>query len=85
MATVTAAQFNRDVSAAKRAAAQGPVFVTYRGRATHVLLTMADYEAQVGGRTLLEALHPGWLNAPGVVAELELPVRDELPRAAELA
>jgi prevent-host-death family protein len=43
MPTVSAREFNQDVSAAKRAAADGPVIITDRGRPSHVLLTIADY------------------------------------------
>jgi prevent-host-death family protein len=43
MAEVTARDFNRDVSAAKRAALKGPVIITDRGQPSHVLLTIEDY------------------------------------------
>ncbi|MDR1295742.1 MAG: type II toxin-antitoxin system prevent-host-death family antitoxin [Bifidobacteriaceae bacterium] len=57
MAEIAAQQFNRDVSAAKRAAMRGPVFITSRGEPTHVLLSLADYrDAVEGRRTLREAL-----------------------------
>ena len=35
--TITSRDFNQDVAGAKRAANQGPVFITDRGRPTHVL------------------------------------------------
>jgi len=41
---VSAREFNKDVSAAKRAAAKAPVIITDRGRPSHVLLSIADYE-----------------------------------------
>ena len=44
MATVTSREFNRDVSAAKRAAAAGPVVITDNGRPAHVLMSISDYE-----------------------------------------
>ena len=49
--------FNQDTSSAKRAARQGPVFITDRGRPAHVLLTIEDYE-NLAGRSvsLAEAL-----------------------------
>ena len=37
-------EFTRDVSAAKRAAYDGPVFITDRGAPAHVLLTIEEYE-----------------------------------------
>ena len=47
-ATFTAREFNRDVSAAKRAAADGPVIVTDRGRPAYVLLEIDDYRRLTG-------------------------------------
>jgi len=44
MTTVTSREFNRDVSAAKRAASNGPVVITDNGRPAHVLLSIRDYE-----------------------------------------
>ncbi len=43
MAEVSARELNKDVSAAKRAAAQAPVITTDGGRPTDVLLSNADY------------------------------------------
>lgn len=43
MTTITSREFNRDVSAAKRAALEGPVMVTDHGETSHVLLSIADY------------------------------------------
>lgn len=42
--TVTSREFNQDVSKVKRAAANGPVFITDRGHPAHVLLTIEDYQ-----------------------------------------
>ena len=47
-ATLTSREFNQDTSRAKREAASGPVFVTDRGRTTHVLLTLEAYERLAG-------------------------------------
>ncbi len=41
---ISAREFNRDVSAVKRAATRGPVIITDHGRPSHVLLTFADYQ-----------------------------------------
>ena len=41
--TVSSREFTRDVSAAKRAAAAGPVFITDRGKPAHVLLSIEGY------------------------------------------
>jgi PHD/YefM family antitoxin component YafN of YafNO toxin-antitoxin module len=42
--TMSAREFNQDTAAAKRAAKKGPVYVTDRGRPTHVLLSVEQYE-----------------------------------------
>lgn len=46
--TVSSREFNQDTSKAKKAAQQGPVFITDRGRPAHVLLTIEQYQALVG-------------------------------------
>ena len=43
-------EFNQDTSRAKRAAKRGPVFITDRGRPSHVLLTVAVYQRITGGQ-----------------------------------
>ncbi len=42
-------EFNQDTGRAKRAAKKGPVFITDRGRPSHVLLTAEEYERITGG------------------------------------
>jgi prevent-host-death family protein len=42
--------FNQDTSRAKRAAKRGPVFITDRGRPSHVLLTVEEYERLTEGQ-----------------------------------
>lgn len=42
--TVSSREFNQDVSKVKRAAANGPVFITDRGQPSHVLLTIEEYQ-----------------------------------------
>jgi prevent-host-death family protein len=50
-------EFNQDTSRAKRAAKRGPVFITDRGRPSHVLLTVEEYEKITGGqRSIAELL-----------------------------
>ena len=46
--TMTGREFNRDVSKAKRQARHGPVVITSRGRAAHVLLTIEAYMGLTG-------------------------------------
>lgn len=43
-------EFNQETGKAKRAARRGPVFITDRGRPSHVLLTAEEYERITGGR-----------------------------------
>ena len=40
----TSREFNQDVSKAKREALKGPVFITDRGQAAHVLLSIEAYQ-----------------------------------------
>jgi prevent-host-death family protein len=55
--TLTSREFNQNISGAKKAARQGPVFITDRGRPAHVLLTIEDYWRLAGGAmSLAEAL-----------------------------
>jgi len=46
--TFSSRDFTRDVSAAKRVAVEGPVFITDRGRPAFVLLKIEDYYRIVG-------------------------------------
>ncbi len=45
--TFSSRDFTRDVSAAKRAAVDGPVFITDRGRPAFALLAIDDYYRMV--------------------------------------
>ena len=56
--TYSSRDFTRDVSAAKRAAAKGPVFITDRGRPAFALLKIEDYYQIAGqrGTSLLELM-----------------------------
>lgn len=55
--TMSSREFNQDVSAAKKAAAQGPVFVTDRGRLAHVLLSIDEYQRLTGaGQSIVDLL-----------------------------
>ncbi|PIB92914.1 type II toxin-antitoxin system Phd/YefM family antitoxin [Caulobacter sp. FWC2] len=50
MKVLTSREFNQDVSQAKRAARLEPVFVTDRGRPTHVLMSVETYR-RLSGQT----------------------------------
>lgn len=42
--TISSREFNQGTSEAKRAANNGPVFITARGRPAHVLMRFEDYQ-----------------------------------------
>lgn len=55
--TLSSREFNQDTSRAKKAARNGPVFITDRGRPSHVLLSIEDYRRLSGkGMSLAEAV-----------------------------
>lgn len=55
--TLSSRELNQDIGRAKRAANDGPVFITDRGKPAHVLLSIAEYRRLTGDqRSLLEAL-----------------------------
>lgn len=57
MATqLSSREFNQDTSGAKKAAENGPVYITDRGRPAHVLLTFDAYEELVGPHRALDLL-----------------------------
>lgn len=49
-------EFNQDTSGAKKAAENGPVYITDRGRPAHVLLTFDAYEELIGSHRVLDLL-----------------------------
>lgn len=59
--TLSSRELNQDIGRAKRAAKQGPVVITDRGKPAHVLMTIEEYRRLTGKRrTLAEVLHmPG--------------------------
>ncbi|MDB5806328.1 MAG: Prevent-host-death protein [Betaproteobacteria bacterium] len=75
-------QFNQDASGAKKAAEEGPVIITDRGRPAHVLLTFEAYKKLTGARLKIVDL----LAMPGSEnVEFEIPPRVGDPaRAADL-
>lgn len=42
--TVSSREFNQDVSRIKKVAQSGPVFITDRGKPSHVLLNITEYQ-----------------------------------------
>jgi prevent-host-death family protein len=80
--TVSSRQFNQDTSGAKKAAKDGPVFITDRGRPAHVLLTFDEYKKITGGRTKIADL----LAMPGIEdVELEIPPLRDHAHPADLS
>ena len=81
--TYSSRDFTRDVGAAKRAAAEGPVFITDRGRPAFALLKMEDYYHLAGQQeaSLLDVMDaiPG-----GASIEFEAPRLQVEFHAAEL-
>jgi prevent-host-death family protein len=75
--TLSSREFNQDTSRAKKAASEGPVFITDRGKPAHVLLSIEEYQRITGKRrSIVDAL--GW---PAGVEDIEI----EFPRSRELA
>jgi PHD/YefM family antitoxin component YafN of YafNO toxin-antitoxin module len=58
VSTISSREFTRDVAAAKRAAVDGPVFITDRGKPSFALLRIEEYHRITGHRerTLLEVM-----------------------------
>ena len=48
MTTINSRTFNQDVSGANRAAQDGPMFITDRGKPAHVLLSIEAYRRLTG-------------------------------------
>jgi len=67
--TITSRAFNQDAAGSKRAASQGPVFITDRGRPAHVLLSIENYSRLVGNQDSIADL----LALPRV-EDLDLPL-----------
>jgi prevent-host-death family protein len=80
--TLSSREFNQDTSRAKKAAADGPVFITDRGKPAHVLLSIADYQRLTGQhRNIIEAL-----SMPGLSEiEVTFPRSRELTRPADFS
>ncbi|WP_025110364.1 type II toxin-antitoxin system Phd/YefM family antitoxin [Pseudomonas sp. H1h] len=46
--TISSREFNQDTSSAKKAARLGPVIITDRGKASHVLLSIEEFQKLSG-------------------------------------
>ena len=80
--TISSREFNQDTGRAKKAAAGGPVFITDRGKAAHVLLSIEDFQRLSGQRRNIADL----LAMPGSVdIELEILPRSERAETVDLS
>ncbi|BAO87064.1 MULTISPECIES: type II toxin-antitoxin system Phd/YefM family antitoxin [Caballeronia] len=79
--TLSSRELNQDVTRAKKATKDGPVFITDRGRPAHVLLSIEEYQRLAGNkRNLVDAL-----SMPGLAdIDVEFPRSRALPRAADV-
>ncbi|CAK7254935.1 type II toxin-antitoxin system Phd/YefM family antitoxin [Shinella yambaruensis] len=80
--TLSSREFQQNANKAQKAAKDGPVFITNRGRTAHVLLSYEEYRQLTGGRrSLVEAL-----SMPGLgETELDIPRTGALPRPADFS
>lgn len=78
---LTSREFNQDTGGAKRAAQHGPVYITDRGRLSHVLLTFEDYQRLYANRPGIAEL---LANPPGIEdIEFSVPVSSDTATPAE--
>lgn len=80
--TISSREFNQGASEAKRAANNGPVFITDRGKLAHVLMRFEDYQRLTKQRrNIADAL-----TMPGIAdIELDPPRVDIETRPADLS
>ncbi|MCB1560821.1 MAG: type II toxin-antitoxin system Phd/YefM family antitoxin [Xanthomonadales bacterium] len=78
ISTISSREFNQDTGSAKKAAANGPVFITHRGKPAHVLLSIEEYRRLAGkGKSLAEALAmPGLADIDFDPPRLDIKLRD---------
>lgn len=80
--TLSSREFNQRASEAKKAANDGLVFITDRGRPSHVLMSMEQYRRLTASQRKIADL----LAMPDVAdVELETPHPRELARPADLS
>lgn len=78
--TMTSREFNQHASRAKKAAGQGPVFITDRGKPCHVLLSIEQYHSLTRQEENIADL----LSMPGSEdINLEIPRMKDFPQAAD--
>ncbi|MBE0592592.1 MAG: type II toxin-antitoxin system Phd/YefM family antitoxin [Gemmatimonadales bacterium] len=79
--TLSSRELNQDIGRAKRAARNGPVIITDRGKPVHVLLSFDEYQRITGQQeNIVDQLGL----PPGVEdVEVEFPCSRELARSAD--
>jgi prevent-host-death family protein len=84
--TVSSREFNQNVSIAKRAAENGPVFITDRGEPAQVLLSIKEYRRLTGkGKSVIDLLAmPEGMDTGEDFDEL-IPRSREVARSADLS
>jgi len=77
--TVSSREFNHDVGRIKKASNEGPVFITDRGKPSHVLLSIDEYRKLTALNHKISEL----LSIPaGEYFDFEIPSLTDLARAA---
>jgi prevent-host-death family protein len=80
--TISSREFNQGASEAKRAASNGPVFITDRGRPAHVLMSIELYQRITGSHKKIADL----LAMPDVAdADFETPRSRDLAKSADFS
>ena len=80
--TLSSRELNQDVTRAKKATKNGPVFITDRGKPAHVLLSFEDYQQLIKQRrNIADAL----AMSGGVDIEFEPPRLDIDTQPADLS
>lgn len=81
--TLSSRELNQDIGRAKRAALDGPVFITDRGKPAHVLLSIEEYRRLTGRQaSLVDSLG----QPPGIEdVEVDFPRSREPARAADFS
>ncbi len=81
--TISSREFNQDTGKAKRAAKQGPVFITDRGRPSHVLLTIEEFEQISDAKPRKNILELLAMPEADLIEFEPQRLLDELPRVAD--
>lgn len=84
MKSVTSEAFSRDVSAAKRAARDEPVFVTEHGDPAFVLLSIDEYQALTGSGQSVQQMFSQLPKTDAIDVEFP-PAMGNLASAAKLS